>query len=350
MFLKGYKIYLISAVSAVGISCLYNFVFLFNLYELFQTTSFIEFTTNENIKLMHALAWIFSVFVVVYCVILFNYSWKDSFIRRNFKGWNKQSVNITTNIFLYLLLSLLAYILFRSLPHNVEVYSIVFFLGKFIFAEISALIIVSLLIADRTLKRNKEVMVQLQIENKKAELQGLKEQISPHFLFNTLNTLISVIRTEEKSESIVFVENLSSVYRYLLDNQSLDTVKLGDELSFVKSYLYLLKKRFGDDLKININISSEIENNSVPPFALQMLIENAIKHNVHTDNHPLEIKIEQIGTHIRVENNLNPKPVTESLGIGLVNLSKRFKLIAGKEINITKSDLSFSVSIPFISQ
>jgi len=67
MFLKGYKIYLISAVSAVGISCLYNFVFLFNLYELFQTTSFIEFTTNENIKLMHALAWIFSVFVVVYC-------------------------------------------------------------------------------------------------------------------------------------------------------------------------------------------------------------------------------------------------------------------------------------------
>ena len=113
MLLKAYKIHLISAVSAVGISCLYNFVFLFNLYELFQTTSFIQFTTDENIKFMHALAWIFSVFVVVYCVILFNYSWKESFIRKNLKGWNKQFVNITTNIFLYLLLSLLAYILFR---------------------------------------------------------------------------------------------------------------------------------------------------------------------------------------------------------------------------------------------
>tara|TARA_B110000305_G_scaffold224364_1_gene269827 strand:- start:383 stop:763 length:381 start_codon:yes stop_codon:yes gene_type:complete len=85
-----------------------------------------------------------------------------------------------------------------------------------------------------------------------------------------------------------------------------------------------VKKRFGDDLKININIGSEIQNNSVPPFALQMMIENAIKHNVLSGNHPLEIKIEQIGTHIRVENNLNPKPVTESLGIGLVNLNKRF--------------------------
>jgi len=163
MLLKAYKIHLISAVSAVGISCLYNFVFLFNLYELFQTTSFIQFTTDENIKLIHDLAWIFSVFVVVYCVILFNYSWKESFIRKNLKGWNKQFVNITTNIFLYLLLSLLAHILFRSLPHNVEVYSIVFFLEKFILAQISALIIASLLIANRTAKRNKEVMVQLQI-------------------------------------------------------------------------------------------------------------------------------------------------------------------------------------------
>jgi len=100
MLLKAYKIHLISAVSAVGISCLYNFVFLFNLYELFQTTSFIQFTTDENIKLIHALAWIFSVFVVVYCVILFNYSWKESFIRKNLKGWNKQFVNITILFFM----------------------------------------------------------------------------------------------------------------------------------------------------------------------------------------------------------------------------------------------------------
>lgn len=348
MLFKYYKIHIISAVAAAGISCLYNFVYLFYIYEQFQTTSFIEFTTDENIKFTHALSWIFSVFVVVYSVILFNYSWKDSFIRRNFKGWNKQFVNITANIFLYLLLSLLAYILFRFFPDNVEVYSIDFFLGKFIFAEIPALIIASLLIANRTEKRNKEVMVKLEIENKKSELQGLKEQISPHFLFNTLNTLISVIRTEEKSESIDFVENLSSVYRYILDNQSLDTVKLGDELSFVRSYIYLLKKRFGDDLKININISAEIENNSVPPFALQMLIENAIKHNVLTGNHSLGIKIKQIGNHIRVENNLNPKPITDSLGIGLVNLNKRFILISSKEISINKSEQTFSVSIPLI--
>jgi len=348
MLFKYYKIHIISAVSASVISCLYNFVFLFNLYKLFQTTSFIEFTTDEKVEFIYALAWLFIVLFVVLCIIIFNYSWKDNFTRRYFIGWNKQLANIISNIFLYLLLSFLAYILFKTLPDNVEIYSLTFFLGKFIFAEISALFIAYVLVTNRNEKQNREAISKLQIETKKSEIQGLKEQISPHFLFNTLNTLISVIRTEEKSESIDFVENLSSVYRYILDNQSLDILKVGEELTFLKSYLYLLKKRFGDDLKININISSDIENNSVPPFALQMLIENAIKHNVFEDNHPLEIKIEQIGTHIRVENNLNPKLVTESLGIGLVNLNKRFKLIAGKEINITKSDLSFSVSIPLI--
>ena len=348
MLFKYYKIHIISAVAAVGISCLYNFGFLFYLYELFQTTHFNEFTTNENITFIHALAWIFSIFVVVYVVILFNYSWKDNFTRRYFIGWNKQLANIISNVFLYLLLSFLAYILFKTLPDNIEIYSLTFFLEKFISAEISALFIAYVLVTNRNKKQNREAISQLQIESKIAELQGLKEQISPHFLFNTLNTLISVIRTEEKSESIDFVENLSSVYRYLLDNQSLDIVKVEEELTFVKSYIYLLKKRFGDDLKININIGSEIENNSVPPFALQMMIENAIKHNVLSGNHPLEIKIEQIGTHFRVENNLNPKPVTESLGIGLVNLNKRFKLIASKEIIINKSEQTFSVSIPLI--
>ena len=101
MFLKDYKIYLISAVAAAGISCLYNFVFLFNLYELFQTTSFIEFTTDEKIKFIYALAWLFSVLVVVLCVILFNYSWKDNFTRRYFIGWNKQFANIISNFFLF---------------------------------------------------------------------------------------------------------------------------------------------------------------------------------------------------------------------------------------------------------
>tara|TARA_B110000305_G_scaffold224364_1_gene269828 strand:- start:827 stop:1159 length:333 start_codon:yes stop_codon:yes gene_type:complete len=108
--------------------------------------------------------------------------------------------------------------LFKTLPNNIEIYSLTFFLEKFISAEISALIIAFVLITNRNEKRNRVAISQLQIETRKAELQGLKEQISPHFLFNTLNMLILVIRTEEKSESIDFVENLSSVYRYLLDN------------------------------------------------------------------------------------------------------------------------------------
>ena len=344
---KYYKIHIISAVAALGISCFYNLGLLFYLYELNHTPHFNELTTKENIKFIHGLAWVFSVFVVVYVVILFNYTWKESCTIPTLKGWNNQFGNIITNIFLYFLLALVTYFLFKTLPYN-DKYSFIYFLNKFIFAEISALIIAYLLLVIKKANRNKEVMIQLQIENKKAKLQGLKEQISPHFLFNTLNTLISVIRTEEKSESIDFVENLSSVYRYILDNQFIDTVKFGEELTFVKSYIYLLKKRFGDDLKVNINISSEIENNSVPLFALQMLVENAIKHNVLSSTQPLEIRIEQMDKYICVINNFNQKTVTESLGIGLVNLNNRFKLITGKEISIKKSEQSFSVSIPLI--
>ena len=348
MLLKAYKIHLISAVSAVGISCLYNFVFLFNLYELFQTTSFIQFATDENIKFIHALAWIFSVFVVVYCVILFNYSWKESFIRKNLKGWNKQFVNITTNIFLYLLLSLLAYILFRSLPHNVEVYSIVFFLEKFILAEISALIIASLLIANRTAKRNKEVMVQLQIENKKAELQGLKEQISPHFFFNTLNSLSAVIRTAEKSDSLEFVEKLSQVYRYILDSGDNNTVSIKEEIGFLNDYSYLLHKRFGNNFSIDNKIDSKILENKMPPLALHVLFENVTKHNKLLSSSPVKISILNTDDYIYFKNELRKKENVASHGSGLSNLNKRYQMICGKEIEISEKNNEFCVKIPII--
>ncbi len=223
-------------------------------------------------------------------------------------------------------------------------------MGKFILAEIIALFTVSFLNANETEKRNKDAITRLEIENKKAELNSLKEQISPHFLFNTLNTLTSIIRTEEKSQSIEFVENLSTVYRYIIDNQSLDISKLRDELTFVASYIFLLEKRFGDGIKIYVNLPTKIKNHLIPTFTIQMLIENAIKHNIFTIKSPLQIRIELVGDSIKIKNNLNPKHATESFGIGLVNLNKRFELIVGEEIKITKTEVSYSVIIPLIKQ
>ena len=190
---------------------------------------------------------------------------------------------------------------------------------------------------------------QLKKENLEAQFEALRSQINPHFLFNCLNALSTLVYRDAEV-SAKFIAQLSNVYRYLLYNQEKKLVTLQDEMAFLESYLFLLKIRFGENIEIRKEIDEKYEYFHVPPAALQMLIENAIKHNIVSSRNPLRIDILCLNGFVEVTNNLQEKTVKEeSTHIGLENIRKRYEFLTEKKITISKTETDFRVSIPLIN-
>lgn len=185
------------------------------------------------------------------------------------------------------------------------------------------------------------------IENLRNRYKAIKSQTDPHFLFNSLNTLNGLIGYDDE-RAHEYVEQLSAVFRYTMQDHSV--IKLSDELDFVDSYIYLMKIRYDDSLHVHYRIEEPYKKYNILPFALQILIENAIKHNVISLKNALIITIETTpDSTVRVENNLQPKQgERESNGLGLANLNERYRLMFGKEISIRSNDSIFAVEIPLI--
>lgn len=180
------------------------------------------------------------------------------------------------------------------------------------------------------------------------EFQVLKNQVNPHFLFNSFSTLIALIE-EQPAQAVAYTEKLSDFFRTILQYKDQKVISLVEELQLIESYFYLLKKRFGDNLDLNINLEKNIRETFIPPLTLQILIENAVKHNVISKDKPLVINIYEDEGRIIVENNLQPKLTAEvSTGIGLENIRKRYRLITQNEIVTEKTDLIFRISLPII--
>lgn len=198
------------------------------------------------------------------------------------------------------------------------------------------------------LRRQEIEKTQLLEEKAQAELSALKDQISPHFFFNTLSSLSTLVRNESKHRVLEFIQELSNTYRYTLASKQEDLVPLEQELAFVRSYLFLLKKRFGEKLVVDINISEELAQRQIPPISLQVLVENAVQHNVMTRDRPLEIRFFVEQHYLVVENNLQAQQQSSGLGLGLENLSNRFRLLAQQEIIIEKYADRFIVKLPFL--
>jgi sensor histidine kinase YesM len=176
--------------------------------------------------------------------------------------------------------------------------------------------------------------------------ETLKNQVNPHFLFNSLNTLSSLIPTDPKKAEL-FTQKLSVIYRYILDNRDAETVQLEQEIGFVRDYYFLQKIR--DEEKIDLTIDIENPNCLILPISLQLLVENAFKHNAATRENPLKVAIVQKGDMIEVRNNLQPrKQLNPSSGLGLKNLEERVKIQCGKTLEIEKSETEFIVRMPII--
>jgi sensor histidine kinase YesM len=181
----------------------------------------------------------------------------------------------------------------------------------------------------------------------RAQLISLQQQISPHFLFNSLSTLKTLVSDRAAKNYIV---HLAGVYRYVLSFNDQYLTRLDDELKFIESYLYILKERFGDMLKVDMNIQDQHRKLNLPSLSLQLLIENAIKHNVCSEERPLLISITTTDLPaLMVENNFQPKRSRMGRpGLGLKNIIERYKLLADKPVIVANENEKFTVTIPLL--
>ena len=188
---------------------------------------------------------------------------------------------------------------------------------------------------------------QLKREHLQTQLDSLKNQVNPHFLFNSLNSLSSLIE-EDEAKAQLFVNELARVYRYLLQSNERELTDLKSELSFIKAYFFLLKTRFGDGICLDIQVSEAAQQAMIPPLTLQLLVENAVKHNVVSTARPLNISIYTEGEgNLVVSNNLQAKAVTVALNrLGLANIDAKYRLLAGKKPIVQQTQTTFSVILP----
>ncbi|MFY9241735.1 MAG: histidine kinase [Polaribacter sp.] len=181
-----------------------------------------------------------------------------------------------------------------------------------------------------------------------AKFESLKSQIDPHFLFNSLNVLTSLIG-ENPDQAEKFTTKLSKIYRYVLEQRNKDLIPLSEELKFAKTYMELLEMRFEDAVKFNIPDSVSNEELKIVPLSLQLLLENAVKHNVVSSTKPLTINIYEENNYLVIENNINPKEaIGKSTKIGLQNIADRYGLITNKSVQIENNNKTFKVSIPLL--
>jgi len=199
---------------------------------------------------------------------------------------------------------------------------------------------------------NKGKIERIAAERKQLKLQlyVLKNQLSPHFLFNSLNTISALLYKDIKL-SEEFIRRLVQTYQFILNSYEKEVVTLAEELEFVKSYNYLLKVRFENNLDLSINIEEELLQCVLPPLTVQMLVENAVKHNVISDDMPLSVLINSNGPHeIKVENTRTmPKGDIASFKVGLVNIRKRYHYLTSRNIKILDED-NFAVILPILNR
>ena len=336
-------------VAAIVITILAN-IGLFNHFHKLHTT---KDPTPENLEQYYftiriGFVGVASELLMLVIFSFFNYSWKE----RLFKKDNIMFI-ILSNLVLLTLFIVMDMVIFKFIVKTHPDLVLNWFYLKDYLINHSLVLCIAIVAPYMLLRMEKARememnLIQLREEKSIAELAALKEQISPHFFFNTLSTLSAIVRKDTKAASLEFIDDISSTYRYSLSSTKIDLVTLKEEINFITSYSDLLQKRFGDKLKIALNVSDKVYSHKLPPMSIQLLIENALQHNVITSERPLQIKVYDENSHIYVENSLNEKQDVESFGIGLMNLNNRYKLIANNEIRIEKTQNTFLVELPLL--
>jgi two-component system LytT family sensor kinase len=187
-------------------------------------------------------------------------------------------------------------------------------------------------------------------ESINAQMQNLKSQLNPHFLFNNLSVLTSLVQ-KDQDKAVDFINELSKVYRYVLENKTSELVPLNEELLFLDHYMYLLKIRFGNNVIFNVNIDASKKNTLLPPMCLQVLVENTIQHNEASQATPLQVNIHTQGYTLIIENKVQPRTDSAmSSNMGLKNIQSRYAYLTDEKIEIIHDTNVFKIILPLIKQ
>ena len=323
---------------------------LFSLSVIFVVFTIVKFLFfPEQSLLWHAITGgVGIVFILFFGFIV---KWIDAYFDKVFPFER----NIVRRIFLQFIVTLSILFLFRYLS--------AFFFLEYIHMHISReLWIVSFVINTfmvlsiilsifgyhffRRWKEQQILAAELGEEKALVQYDNLKNQLNPHFLFNALSALNSLI-FENPQLASDFLQQLSKVYRYVLENKDKNSVSLQTEVDFVSQYVKLLETRFGDGLNVIFEIDDNASEKAIVPVTIQILIENAVKHNTTSKDSPLAIKIKTEGDYLTVENNLQKKGAIEtSNGQGLENLKNLYRFISDKPVQVIETADSFAVRIP----
>ena len=318
----------------------------------------IIFLTSPNITMNQ----FFHPEALKYFIGYFSFSIAASFVNtsvfNDFKKNDKQIDNPKSEIWKYFVQS----IVFTQLLYFVFVnFDNLFFIKKVFYSHwinyflVGIITIIFLLFFYFLERRRYKLETKIVLESTKAEtatanFETLKNQLDPHFLFNSLNVLTGLIE-ENPANAIDFTTSLSKIYRYVLEQKDKEVVPIQEEINFAKTYVKLLKLRFENSIDFEIEQTTFFENEFIVPLSLQILLENTIKHNVVSEQKPLKIKIYKRDDSLIVENSFQPKDsIKESTGIGLKNIINRYQLISNREVNIEKNQEVFQVQLPILTQ
>ncbi len=246
----------------------------------------------------------------------------------------------------FLLLSVWKFFSHESYPNGSPVFNTILLV---IIAACFITNIYEILFLNREREYNQSRMDQLNVAKAQAELEALKNQIDPHFIFNSLNTL-SFLITRDPQNARLYNDTLARVYRYILSNKEKDLVLLREEVEFISNYFYLLKIRFANAISMVIEITDlSSENFLIPPISLQALVENAIKHNEFSEKTPLTIDVSISSDYVIVRNRINPRNYPQPTSrIGLDNLDNRYRLLTKRNIIVENNFQTFTVKLPII--
>jgi hypothetical protein len=258
------------------------------------------------------------------------------------------SIVLYANIGFIIVQTLMHMIVFQEIPNYFDSWNFYIWILPIMLSFAISLVTAAIgfFISWKTALEEKAMVTQEMLSYK---YEALRNQINPHFMFNSLNVLTDLVYEDQKL-AVKFIHQFSDIYRYVLDSRNKELVHIDEELAFLEKFIFLLKMRFGDKLSVEINIKAE-EDEFIVPLSLQLLIENAVKHNEISKQNPLKTIIQRQGEFISVQNNIQSKNIGDtSKKIGLQNLKSQFSFFTEIPLEIINDGRHFTVKLPILNK